>query len=395
MALDPRLCPGGMAELAATVAALRAEGIGVILDLVFNHTGESDVFGGVLSLRGLDNQAYAHAPDGTLINDTGCGNTLDFANPHVRALVLDALRHFVRHAGIDGFRFDLATVMARGPGFAADAPIFAELAADPALRDRVLIAEPWDIGPGGYQLGAFPPNWLEWNDRWRDDLRRFWRGDAGIGLLATRTAGSSDLFGHGLCRSVNFLAAHDGFTLADTLAYGHRHNHANGEDNRDGHAENFSWNNGAEGPSDDAAVVSRRAALARAMLGTLFASTGTIMLAAGDEFGRSQRGNNNAYAQDNPLTWIDWTARDIALEDRVAAMAAWRACHPARVRFPDDGVWTTLDARAMTPADWDAPDTTGFGWRAADGSGFVVDRSGPAVKLFSAAPPNETPTAPD
>jgi glycogen operon protein len=391
MALDPRLCPGGVVELAATVAALRAAGIGVILDLVFNHTGESDVLGGVLALRGLDNQAYAHAADGTLINDTGCGNTLDFANPALRALVLDALRHFVHHAGVDGFRFDLATIMARGPGFAADAPIFAELAADPALHDRVLIAEPWDIGPGGYQLGHFPERWLEWNDRWRDDVRRFWRGDAGIGLLATRIAGSADIFGPGRCRSVNFLAAHDGFTLADTLAYDQRHNHANGEDNRDGHGENFSWNNGAEGPSDDPAIIARRATFARAMLGTLFVSTGTIMLTAGDEFGRSQRGNNNAYAQDNAITWIDWTTRDIALEDHVAALAQWRATHhPARTQFPQDGTWTAPDGQAMAAHDWDT--AAGFAWRASQGGGFAVDRSSPLVSVL---PTSQTPTATD
>jgi glycogen operon protein len=387
MALDPRLCPGGVVELATTVAALRAAGIGVILDLVFNHTGESDVHGGVLSLRGLDNAAYAHAPDGTLINDTGCGNTLDFANPALRALVLDALRHFVRHAGVDGFRFDLATIMARGPGFAADAPIFAEIAADPWLCDRVLIAEPWDIGPGGYQLGQFPAGWPEWNDRWRDDVRRFWRGDAGIDLLATRMAGSSDLFGHGPSRSVNFLAAHDGFTLADTLAYDQRHNHANGEDNRDGHGENFSWNNGAEGPSHDPAITARRTAFARAMLGTLFASTGTIMLTAGDEFGRSQRGNNNAYAQDNALTWIDWSGRDMALERHVALLAAWRAAHaPARITFPDDGCWSTLDGHPMRAEDWH--NATGFAWADTRGAGFAVNR--PAISV-SVAVPTETP----
>jgi glycogen operon protein len=390
MALDPRLCPGGVAELAATVAALRGAGIGVILDLVFNHSGESDIYGGVMALRGLDNAAYAHAPDGTLINDTGCGNTFDFANPAVRALVCDTLRHFVRHAGVDGFRFDLATVLARGPGFAVDAPMFAEIAADPLLRDRVLIAEPWDIGPGGYQLGQFPDGWLEWNDRWRDDVRRFWRGDAGIGLLATRMAASADLFGHGPCRSVNFLAAHDGFTLADTLAYRLRHNYANGEDNRDGHGENFSWNNGAEGPIADPAILARRKAFARAMLGTLFASTGTIMLTAGDEFGRSQRGNNNAYAQDNPLTWIDWSTRDTDLEDHVAMLAAWRGtAHPARSIFPEDGAWTTLDGRAMTPHDWDT--AQGFAWHAANGAGFSIDRAG---LLVSVKPPTQTPTAP-
>lgn len=366
MALDPRLCPGGVAELRETVATLHAAGIGVLLDLVFNHTGESDVHGGMLAFRGLDDGVYARAPDGRLINDTGCGNTLDFANPHVRALVLDALRHFVRHCGVDGFRFDLATVLARAPGFDPQAPIFAEIAADPWLNDRVLIAEPWDIGPGGYQLGRFPPQWLEWNDRWRDDVRRFWRGDAGVGLLATRLAGSADIFGKD-CRSVNFLAAHDGFTLADTLAYAERHNHANGEDNRDGQAENFSWNNGAEGPSSDPAVQARRAALARAMLGTLFASTGTIMLTAGDEFGRTQHGNNNAYAQDNALTWIDWENRDRALEAHVAQLAAWRATRGADlVRFPEDGRWLALDGQAMAPARWDDPATEGVEWRGDD-----------------------------
>ena len=378
MALDPGLCPGGVAELRETVAALRAQGIGVILDLVFNHTGESDVLGPVLSLRGLDNAAYAHAPDGSLINDTGCGNTLDFANPAVRALVLDSMRHFVRHCGVDGFRFDLAPVMARGPGFDPAAPIFAEIAADPWLETRVLIAEPWDIGPGGYQLGQFPANWLEWNDRYRDDVRRFWRGDIGVGALATRIAGSADIFGAD-CRSVNFLAAHDGFTLADALAYERRHNHANGEDNRDGHGENFSWNNGAEGETTDPQVLARRAALARAMLGTLFVSTGTIMLTAGDEFGRTQRGNNNAYAQDNAITWIDWQARDTALEDHVAALAAQRALCDMR-QFPQTGQWTALDGAPMDAARWEDPATTGFSWNEPTRpTGLHVDRAGPGA----------------
>ncbi|MEP7222198.1 MAG: glycogen debranching protein GlgX [Novosphingobium sp.] len=361
MALDPGLCPGGVAELRETVAVLHRAGIGVILDLVFNHTGESDVHGGVLSLRGLDNAAYAHAPNGGLINDTGCGNTLDFANPAVRALALDTLRHFVRHCGIDGFRFDLAPIMARGPGFAADAPIFAEIAADPLLADRVMIAEPWDIGPGGYQLGQFPANWLEWNDRYRDDVRRFWRGNIGIGALATRLAGSADTFGEQACRSVNFLAAHDGFTLTDTVAYEHRHNLANGEDNRDGHGENYSWNHGCEGPSVDPKVLAARRADLKAMLATLFASTGTVMLTAGDEFARSQHGNNNAYAQDNALTWIDWAARDMEVEDYVAALSRWRAQRSAWFRqFPRTGEWTRLDGQPMQASDWDDPATPGF-----------------------------------
>lgn len=357
MALDPGLCPGGVAELRETVAALHEAGIGVILDLVFNHSGESDVDGGTLSLRGLDPAAYARAADGTLINDTGCGNTLDFAQPAVRRLMIDTLSHFVRHCGVDGFRFDLAPIIARGPGFDRHAPIFAELAAHPLLADRVMIAEPWDIGPGGYQLGQFPANWLEWNDKYRDDVRRFWRGSATVGELATRIAGSSDLFGRD-CRSVNFLAAHDGFTLADTVAYEHRHNHANGEDNRDGHGDNHSWNCGVEGPSDDPQICARRAADARALLATLFASTGTIMLTAGDEFGRSQQGNNNAYCQDMPVVWSE---RDVALEDQVAALAAARASNLAAfTRFPDGGQWLSPGGHPMTPAQWDDLATDGF-----------------------------------
>ncbi|NMN03580.1 MULTISPECIES: glycogen debranching protein GlgX [unclassified Novosphingobium] len=379
MALDPGLCPGGLAELRETVAALRAAGIGTILDLVFNHTGESDLAGPIVGLRGLDNQAYAHDPAGQLINDTGCGNTLDFANPHVRRLTLDALRHFVAHAGVDGFRFDLAPILARGPGFAADAPIFAEIAADPLLADRVLIAEPWDIGPDGYQLGRFPANWLEWNDRFRDDARRFWRGDGALGELATRLAGSADVFGPcdaTPCRSVNFLAAHDGFTLADCVAFARKHNHANGEDNRDGHDDNFSWNNGVEGSSDDPAVQARRSAALRALLGTLFASTGTIMLTAGDEFGRSQQGNNNAYAQDNALTWIDWQGRDHDLENFVAQLAAKRAGGDM-ARFPEDGQWLALDGAPMDSARWEDPATPGVAWHDPAGirPGFRVSRA--------------------
>jgi len=374
MALDPGLCPGGVAELRETVAALHAEGIGVILDLVLNHTGESDIFGGVLSLRGLDDAAYAHAPDGSLINDTGCGNTLDFANPHVRALALETLSHFARHCGIDGFRFDLAPILARGPGFDPAAPIFAEIAADPLLANRIMIAEPWDIGPGGYQLGNFPANWLEWNDRYRDDVRRFWRGDGPANVLATRMAGSSDVFGT-RCRSVNFLAAHDGFTLADTVAYEHRHNHANGEENRDGHAENFSWNNGAEGPSDDPVIMARRDTDLRAMLGTLFASAGTIMLTAGDEFGRSQHGNNNAYCQFMP---VDWEARDTGLEDYVADLSATRARNAAAMAvFPQDGEWQGLSGHPMTPGEWEDPSLAGFTFNPLPSSKwprFTVDR---------------------
>ncbi|KTT72424.1 glycogen debranching protein [Sphingomonas endophytica] len=372
MALDPRLAPGGIEEVRDTVAALRAAGIGTILDIVLNHTGESDRSGATLAFRGLDNHAYAHAPDGTLINDAGTGNTLDFADPAVRALALDTMRHFVTQTGVDGFRFDLATVMARGPGFDRAAPIFAEIAADSLLASRILIAEPWDIGPGGYQLGAFPNDWLEWNDRYRDDVRRFWRGDGGAGALATRLMGSSDIFGPERARGVSFVAAHDGFTLADAVAFADRHNHGNGEDNRDGHAGEIAWNNGAEGESGDAAVQARRAADRRALLGTLYATQGTIMLTAGDEFGRTQAGNNNAYAQDQ-LLWLDWEGRDRALEDHVADLARRRAACAslADTAIAHDATWWRLDGQPMRDADWDRAD--GFVLRRGDAT-ITVDR---------------------
>jgi glycogen operon protein len=361
MALDPRLAPGGLAELRDTVAALHAAGIGVILDLVFNHTAESDRYGPTLSLRGLDNRAYyRHAADGSLINDTGTGNTIDCAHPAVQRLVMDTLRHFVRHAGIDGFRFDLAPVLARtGQGFEAERGLVMDMAADPVLADRVLIAEPWDIGPGGYRLGHFPAPFLEWNDRFRDDVRRFWRGDPGkIGALATRLAGSSDVFPQGTTRSVNFVAAHDGMTLRDMVSYGRKHNLANGEDNRDGHDENLSWNNGDEGDSGEAGVLAARTRDVRALLATLFASRGAVMLTAGDEFGRTQRGNNNAYAQDNEITWLDWAGRDRELEAFVGQLAALRRQHPAltdtTLLTEGDVAWLRPDGRPMQVADWEA-----------------------------------------
>ncbi len=360
-ALDPRLAPGGMAELRATVAALRAEGIGVILDMVYNHDGESDAEGPVLSLRGLDARSYfRHEADGRLINDTGTGNSIDCNHAASRRLILNALRWFVEQAGVDGFRFDLAPALGRMPdGFDADAPLLAAIRDDPILADRILIAEPWDIGPGGYQLGRFGENWLEWNDRYRDDMRRFWRGDTGlIGTLATRLAGSSDIFGGGQgTRTVNFLAAHDGFTLADLVAHEHKHNHANGENGRDGHGENLSWNNGVEGPSDDLAIVEARRRDVKALLSTLFLSRGTIMLTAGDEFGRSQRGNNNAYAQDNAIAWVDWMARDRAIEDHAAMLAEFRdriaVLRDTGLLSVDDAVWQDEAGAPMRVDQWE------------------------------------------
>jgi len=372
MALDPRLAPGGLADLREAVSVLHEAGIGVLLDVVFNHTGESDAQGPTLSLRGLDARAYyRHDANGKLVNDTGTGNTLACDRPIVRQLVLDSLRHFVRHAGVDGFRFDLAPVLGRDTdGYRKDAPLLEAMRADPLLADRMLIAEPWDIGKDGYQLGNFPPSFLEWNDRFRDDVRRFWRGDAGaVGALATRLAGSSDVFGRDgatATRTANFVAAHDGMTLADLVSYAGKHNEANGEDNRDGHAENFSWNVGVEGETDDPAVRARRDGDVRALLATLFAARGAIMLTAGDEFGRSQCGNSNAYAQDNDITWLDWTGRDRSLEDFVAALSALRRANPALrdTRFftgqPDEsGVsdvqWLTETGVPLDDVTWQEP----------------------------------------
>ncbi|SMF06127.1 glycogen operon protein [Xaviernesmea oryzae] len=376
MALDPRLCPGGVKELRETVATLHQAGIGVILDLVFNHTGESDRYGATLSMRGLDNLSYyRHVPGEPkgeqvhLVNDTGTGNTVACDQPHVRRLIVDTLRHFVVHAGVDGFRFDLAPVIGRtADGFDPRSETLSAMTADEALKDRVLIAEPWDIGPGGYQLGNFPEPFLEWNDRARDDIRRYWRGDQWTtGALATRLAGSSDIFEKsGRTRTVNFLAAHDGFTLMDLVSNEGKHNEANGEQNRDGHNENFSWNNGVEGETDDPAVLEMRRRDVAALLSTLFASRGWIMLTMGDEAGRSQQGNNNAYAQDNEITWLDWSKIDKALIEHTASLAAIRKRFSA---FSETGFftgngdieWLAASGEPMQVGDWENPDNPALG----------------------------------
>jgi glycogen operon protein len=394
MAPDPRLCPGGLPELAATVATLRDAGIGTLLDVVFNHTGESDAFGPTLSLRGLDNAAYfRHAQGGTLVNDAGTGNTLACDHPATRRLILDSLRTLAR-TGVDGFRFDLAPILGRtGRGFDPHAAIFAEIDADPILGDRVLIAEPWDVGPDGYQLGRFPPPWLEWNDRYRDRVRRFWRGDSRmLGEFATAVAGSSDVFPPPATRSVAFIAAHDGFTLADLVAHREKHNAANGEANRDGHGENLSWNNGVEGTTDNPLVRARRSRDERALLATLFASRGTVMLTAGDEFGRSHGGNNNAYAQDNATTWLDWQGRDRDLEAFTARLAALRRAYPELAgpgfltgRPGADGIpdvaWLAADGRAMTSAGWE--DARGAALAMVLAAGTSRDDGGRLAVLFN------------
>ncbi|PPJ45556.1 glycogen debranching enzyme GlgX [Rhizobium sp. KAs_5_22] len=373
MALDPRIAPGGMTELRETVQTLHEAGIGVILDLVFNHTGESDKLGTTLSLRGLDNLCcYRHIHDnpGVLVNDTGCGNTLACDHPFIRRLIIDSLRHFVIHAGIDGFRFDLAPIIGRSAhGFHTSSRTLHAILTDEVLEDRVMIAEPWDIGPGGYQLGNFPDGFLEWNDRARDDIRRYWRGDGHmVGALATALAGSSDTFSHDggtETRSVNFIAAHDGFTLFDLVSHSHKRNGRNGEHNRDGHDENYSWNNGVEGEPDNHDVLAHRRQDVAALLSTLFATRGTIMLTAGDELGRTQHGNNNAYCQDNELTWLDWEKVDEHLIAHVADLSAMRKRFSvfSETRFfsgEADVAWLSAAGEPMAVSDWEDEQGSGF-----------------------------------
>jgi isoamylase len=308
-----------VAEFKSMVKALHAAGIEVILDVVFNHTAEGNEAGPLLSWRGIDNSVYYRLmPQDPRFyeNVTGCGNTVNCEHPQVRALIIDCLKYWVEDMHVDGFRFDLATVLAReGNGFNEHCAFFKSLRAEPSLAYVKLIAEPWDVGWGGYQLGRFPPGWAEWNDRYRDAVRSFWRRDGGkIGELAERFSGSSDLFRHNGRKptaSINFPAAHDGFTLYDLVSYNERRNEANLEGNTDGHNDNLSWNCGAEGPTDDAGVNNLRRRQMRNILATLFFSQGVPMLQAGDEFARTQRGNNNAYCQDNEISWVDWRLRSV------------------------------------------------------------------------------------
>jgi len=313
---EPRyLADGDPAELKGAIKALHSAGIEVLLDVVYNHTCEGSERGPTLSLRGLDNAAYYRLQSGNArycVNDTGCGNTVNFSHPRVIQLALDSLRYWVDEYHVDGFRFDLGVTLGREQnGFDPGAGFFDALLQDPTLSQVKLISEPWDLGPGGYQLGHQPPGMAEWNASFRDDVRRFWRGDSGLrGALAARLQGSADLFDHQRRRpwaSLNFVTAHDGFTLQDLVSYNQKHNEANGEDNQDGSNDNQSNNCGVEGPTDDAQVLERRERVKRAMLATLLFSHGTPMLLGGDEFGRTQRGNNNAFCQDSELSWHDWS----------------------------------------------------------------------------------------
>ena len=361
-------------EFRAMVDSLHRHGIEVILDVVYNHTAEGDALGPSLSWRGLDNASwYALDEQGGYLNASGCGNTLNMGEPRVVQLVMDSLRWWVQAFGVDGFRFDLAVALGRqGAHFDNTGPLFAAIAQDPVLAHVKLIAEPWDLGPQGYQIGRFGAPWSEWNDQFRDGVRAWWLGHPCTpGQIAQRLAGSSDLFHAGTrtpLASINLITAHDGFTLADLTAYQHKHNQANGEHNRDGHNHNLSANAGHEGPSDDAAVLQRRGQWRRALLATLLCAQGTPQLLAGDELGHSQRGNNNAYCQDNALTWLDWAQADQELATFVAKVVHLRQRYPG-LRHPNwftgaapegaawpDIEWRRANGQRPGAADWEQRD---------------------------------------
>ena len=328
----------GVDEFKSMVDALHAAGIEVILDVVYNHTAEGNEYGPSLSFRGIDNASYYKLAENAryYVDTTGCGNTLNMAHPRVLQLVMDSLRYWVEECGVDGFRFDLATTLARdGDNFDPSSSFLDTVAQDPVLRTVKLIAEPWDIGDNGYQVGTFPPGWAEWNDRWRDDLRAYWKGDmATLPALGRRMLGSADIYdrrGRRPWSSVNYITAHDGFTLLDLVSYNDKHNEANFENNQDGHDDNRSWNSGVEGSTDDAAVIEIRDRLRRAHLASLLFSQGTPMLTMGDELGRTQNGNNNAFCQDNEISWMRWSGidpRDQALYDFVCGLARLRQDYP-------------------------------------------------------------------
>jgi isoamylase len=379
--IEPRyLSDGSRNEMRVAVRRLHAAGIEVILDVVYNHTAEGSELGPTLSFRGLDNASYYRlVPDNPrhCINDTGTGNTLNLSHPRVLQMVMDSLRHWVTSFHVDGFRFDLGVTLGReATGFDPRSGFFDALRQDPVLTKVKLIAEPWDVGPGGYQLGHHPPGFGEWNDRFRDSTRRFWRGDAGERPeLAARLAGSSDLFDQHARRpwaSINYAASHDGFALADIVSFAQRHNEANGENNKDGQVENYSANWGVEGSTDDAPIIEKRARARRAMLATVMFAHGTPMLLAGDEFGRTQGGNNNAYCQDNEISWFDWTMAEspegqqlirfvsklIALRQEHTALRSRHFLHGQREPAPGifDISWFNEDGTEVPESSWTNPE---------------------------------------
>ena len=371
--------PAGIAGFRDMVRRFHAAGIEVILDVVYNHTAEGDHRGPTLCYRGLDNASYYRLISGQpryYVNDTGCGNTLNVSNPFVLRMVMDSLRFWVEAMGIDGFRFDLATTLAREDhGFDRYGGFLDSLRQDPVLAGVKLIAEPWDIGPGGYRLGEFPPPFAEWNDGYRDTVRRYWRGDGhSTQELSARLLGSAGQFdrrGRRSWSSVNLLTSHDGFTLADVTRYNEKHNQANGENGADGHHANFSDNAGIEGPTDDPIILARRARRQRNMLATLFLSQGTPMLLAGDEISNSQDGNNNAYCQDNPIGWIDWAKADEPLCAFVAGLSRFRKKHhPVRQTHFLHGALRPVDGTA--DVDWRAFDGGALQWRDPGLSDFCV-----------------------
>ncbi|MFO7162192.1 MAG: glycogen debranching protein GlgX [Mycolicibacterium hassiacum] len=365
-------------EFKAMVRALHEAGIEVILDVVYNHTAEGNHLGPTLSFRGLDNGAYYRLVDDDkryYMDYTGTGNSLNVGHPHTLQLIMDSLRYWVTEMHVDGFRFDLASTLAREFYDVDKLSTFFELVQqDPVVSQVKLIAEPWDVGPGGYQVGNFPPQWTEWNGKYRDTVRDYWRGEpATLDEFAYRLTGSADLYEHTGRRpvaSINFVVAHDGFTLRDLVSYNEKHNEANGEDNNDGESHNRSWNCGAEGPTDDPEITALRARQQRNFLTTLLLSQGVPMIAHGDELGRTQHGNNNVYCQDNELSWIDWENADTKLMEFTRAAAALRAAHPVfrRRRFfsgrpvrPRAGggnrlpdiAWFAPDGSEMTDEDWE------------------------------------------
>jgi isoamylase len=369
-ALEPRyLSTGGVGEFRQMVRAFHDAGIEVILDVVFNHSGEDGEFGPTLSFRGIDNASYYCLGEDKrrYLDFTGCRNTLNFAHPRVLQMVMDSLRYWVQEMHVDGFRFDLAVALARERHhFSPNATLFTLIAQDPVLAKAKLIAEPWDLGVDGYQLGAFPPRWSEWNDKYRDGLRHFWRGDGGLlGDLAYRLTGSSDVFAaRKPAASLNYITAHDGFTLEDLVSYDEKHNIANGESNADGTNENFSWNCGSEGKTSSPAIAALRKRQKRNLMASLLLSQGVPMVLGGDEFGRTQNGNNNAYCQDSETSWLNWHEPDAALLKFVQRLVQIRAQHPVfrRARFfhgdyidgneLKDIVWLSPDGHEMAESDW-------------------------------------------
>ncbi|AXF16984.1 glycogen debranching protein GlgX [Paraburkholderia caledonica] len=385
-AADPRFFASStdsVSEFKGMVDSFHNANLEVILDVVYNHTAEGNERGPTLSFKGIDNASYYRLmPDEPryYINDTGTGNTLNLSHPRVLQMVTDSLRYWVTEMKVDGFRFDLATILGREPhGFDEGGGFLDSCRQDPVLSSVRLVAEPWDCGPGGYQVGGFPPGWAEWNDRFRDTVRAYWKGDEGmVADLAARLTGSGDKFNHRGRRpwaSVNFIAAHDGFTLNDLVSYNDKHNEANGEDNKDGHSDNKSWNMGVEGPTDDIDIRHQRERQKRNLLSTLLLSQGTPMILAGDEFGRTQKGNNNAYCQDNEISWVDWEGID---EDGRALTEFVRNLTTLRHRLP-----VLRRSRFLTGEYNEALDVTDARWLSPDGTDLTAEQwADPLMRCF-------------